>query len=176
MPSKHEFEPGTVLYFTSDLGDYNSELKESFVVPKGTPGILTRYFYRDDGPNGKPYMAEIAVPTSPAQKVLTVRAEEISTFYTMEPPAHLPTPVGAPSPEPPPDLLASPNRWERLRQPFLGETRRVSPHPTPRAPERIRRSREGGSPPPQREVQSCCNGTPGCDGRGEKHWCLSGPV
>lgn len=91
-------KPGDTVYSTKDCGDIFEG--RHVTIPSGIQGTLVRYFYRQD-PHERPHMAEIAIPDSPGQKILTCRAEEIDTFWTLD------------APPPPPKRMSI---WERLRE------------------------------------------------------------
>lgn len=82
---------GTKLRLRKDLGDRDIAANKSVVVPTGTPATLKRYFRRavtsleEVGPS-EPGLdfAEIVIPASPGQKVLTTKVSELELFWHWE--------------------------------------------------------------------------------------------
>ena len=98
-------EPGTTVYSTNDCGDYYEG--KSVVIPKGIPATFEGIKVC---PQVKELRAFFAIPTSPGQKMLTCRPEQIGTFWSETPP-----------PPPGPKPYGQLNVWERLRRnPYAG--------------------------------------------------------
>jgi len=66
----------------NDCGDFHEG--RHVTIPRNIEGVFNGYYDRDDGPSGISRMARIDIPTSPGQKSLVCRANEIHTFWALE--------------------------------------------------------------------------------------------
>jgi hypothetical protein len=74
------YKPGQKVWSMSDCGDFFEGVH--VVIPRNIEGTFRGYEDRDD-PHGKTRLARIDIPTSPGQKSLVCRAEEIDVFWSL---------------------------------------------------------------------------------------------